>query len=340
MRLNKYLSESGSWSRREADTLIEEGRVTINGAPAGLGVQVGEGDEVKVDGDIVGGARKAVKPVYIALNKPVGITCTTERHVPGNIIDFVDHDERIFPIGRLDKDSEGLILLTNDGDIVNEVLRAEHAHEKEYVVAVDRPYDAEFLGKLAGGVRLSDATTKRCKTERLGPKVFRITLTQGLNRQIRRMCEAFGYVVEALQRVRIMHVHLGELPLGRYRSLTAAELAGLIPQRPAGPAPRPSQGGRGGGGGGRRESSANPSSGPGRPARPGPGPVRAPSGPGNRPGENGPRPGASGGARPGGRPGGHAARSGPGAGARSGSGGARPGGAHSGQPRGRGRGGR
>src|SRR5882757_6004692 len=145
MRLNKYLSESGAWSRREADRLIEERRVTINGAVVGLGTQVNPGDEVKVDGDVVGEARKKARPVYIALNKPVGITCTTERHVEGNIIDFVDHEERIFPIGRLDKDSEGLILLTNDGDIVNEVLRAEHAHSKQYVVRVDHAITPEFV---------------------------------------------------------------------------------------------------------------------------------------------------------------------------------------------------
>lgn len=231
MRLNKYLSESGACSRREADTLIEEGRVTVNGKPAVLGTQVSEGDDVRLDGDRVGTARKKVKPVYIALNKPAGITCTTERHVPGNIVDFVDHPERVFPIGRLDKDSEGLILLTNDGDIVNEVLRAEHNHEKEYVVAVDRPFDDDFITKMSSGVRLSDATTKPCKVHRLGPKVFRIVLTQGLNRQIRRMCEAFGYTVEGLRRVRIMHIKLGELPSGRWRQLTAQEIAPLLPRQ-------------------------------------------------------------------------------------------------------------
>jgi 23S rRNA pseudouridine2604 synthase len=231
MRLNKYLSESGAWSRREADGLISEGRVTVNGVPAVLGTQVEGGDTVCVDGDQVGEARKKSRPVYIALNKPVGITCTTERHVAGNIVDFVDHPERVFPIGRLDKDSEGLILLTNDGDIVNEVLRAEYAHEKEYLVAVDRAITNEDIAKLAGGVRLSDATTKPCKVERLGAKVFRIILTQGLNRQIRRMCAAFGYEVEALQRVRIMHIQLGHLPLGRWRNLSAQEVEGLMPEQ-------------------------------------------------------------------------------------------------------------
>lgn len=238
MRLNKYLSESGACSRREADTFISEGRVTVNGVPAVLGTQVEEGDDVRLDGDQVGTARKKVRPVYIALNKPVGITCTTERHVQGNIVDFVDHPERVFPIGRLDKDSEGLILLTNDGDIVNEVLRAEHNHEKEYVVAVDHAITPEFVAGMAAGVRLSDATTKPCKVHKLGPKVFRITLTQGLNRQIRRMCEAFGYTVEALQRVRIMHIHLGQLPIGRWRNLTPQEVTALFPRRDQ-PKPKP-----------------------------------------------------------------------------------------------------
>jgi 23S rRNA pseudouridine2604 synthase len=232
VRLNKFLSESGACSRREADERIAEGRVTVNGVPAALGTQVSEGDDVRLDGDRVGQARKKVKPVYIALNKPVGITCTTERHVAGNIVDFVDHPERVFPIGRLDKDSEGLILLTNDGDIVNEVLRAEHNHEKEYVVAVDHAITPEFVEQMSAGVRLSDATTKPCRVKRIGPKLFNIVLTQGLNRQIRRMCEALGYTVEALQRVRIMHIRLGELPLGRWRQLTPQEIGPLLPKQP------------------------------------------------------------------------------------------------------------
>ena len=239
VRLNKYLSSSGACSRREADTLIEEGRVTVNGQPAQLGTQVEDSDDVRLDGDRVGTARKHVRPVYIALNKPVGITCTTERQVEGNIVDFVDHSERVFPIGRLDKDSEGLILLTNDGDIVNEILRVEHGHEKEYVVAVDRAITPEFLTGMASGVKLSDATTKPCRVAKLGPKLFRITLTQGLNRQIRRMCEAFGFTVEALQRVRIMHIQLGQLPLGRWRNLTPPEVAGLLPRKPNPPARKP-----------------------------------------------------------------------------------------------------
>jgi len=231
VRLNKYLSESGACSRRGADTLIAEGRITVNGVRAKVGMQVSESDDVRLDGDRVGRARKKTKPVYIALNKPAGITCTTERHVAGNIIDFVNHSERIFPIGRLDKDSEGLILLTNDGDVVNEVLRAEHQHEKEYIVAVDRPITPELVESMAAGVRLSDATTRPCKVTRIGPKTFRIILTQGLNRQIRRMCEALGFTVEALQRVRIMHIHLGELPLGRWRQLSPPEIERLFRKR-------------------------------------------------------------------------------------------------------------
>ncbi len=292
MRLNKFLSESGACSRREADTLISEGRVTINGVPATLGIQVGDGDEVKLDGDVVGEARKKTKPVYIALNKPVGITCTTERHVAGNIVDFVNHTERVFPIGRLDKDSEGLILLTNDGDIVNEVLRAEHNHEKDYVVGVDRPITPEFLDGMANGVRLFDATTKKCKVEKLGAKVFKITLTQGLNRQIRRMTEAFGFTVESLQRIRIMHIKLGELPLGRWRQLTPPEIEPLLPKE------RPQQGqqshggqSRGGPNGGRPQGGGAPGllrgGQQGQPSRGGPpnrGGQAQPRGQGGRPG--------------------------------------------------------
>ncbi len=247
MRLNKYLSESGQWSRREADTLITEGRVTINGRPAGLGQQLGDGDEVRVDGDVVGAARKRIRPVYIALNKPVGVVCTTERSVPGNIVDFVDHPERVFPIGRLDKESEGLILLTNDGDIVNEVLRVENAHEKEYLVAVDRQVTEDLVQRMARGIRLAEGMTRPCKVGKIGARVFRIVLTQGWNRQIRRMCEELGYEVTALQRVRIMQIQLGSLKVGRWRNLTAGEIASLsvraVRPRPA-LAPGISAGGR------------------------------------------------------------------------------------------------
>ena len=238
MRLNKFISETGVCSRREADAWIAAGRVKVNGATAGLGTQVAEGDEVRVDGRVVGEKRKAV---YIALNKPVGITCTTERHVDGNIIDFVGHPERVFPIGRLDKDSDGLILLTNNGDIVNGILRAENHHEKEYVVTVDRPITDEFVAGMTGGVRILGTRTRPCKITPVGRNVFRIVLTQGLNRQIRRMCEVFGYEVRRLQRVRIMNVQLGHLKLGHWRNLTDAELKGLLPGRDAPQSKAPTQ---------------------------------------------------------------------------------------------------
>jgi 23S rRNA pseudouridine2604 synthase len=230
MRLNKFLSETGLCSRREADALIASGRVTINGRRAELGTQASEGDEVRVDGRPVG-TRKKKKKIYICLNKPVGITCTTERGVRDNIIDFIGHEERIFPIGRLDKESEGLILLTNNGDIVNEILRAENNHEKEYLVTVDKPVTDAFLAGMSGGVRILDTKTRPCKVSRLGKYEFRIVLTQGLNRQIRRMCEVFGYDVRRLQRVRIMNIRLGSLKPGRWRNLTDAELRGLLPGR-------------------------------------------------------------------------------------------------------------
>jgi 23S rRNA pseudouridine2604 synthase len=234
MRLNKYISETGICSRREADGWIEQGRVSVNGKRAELGTQVEPTDEVRVNGRLLGAKKKQV---YIALNKPVGITCTTERHIPGNIVDFVNHPDRIFPIGRLDKDSEGLILLTNNGDIVNEILREENRHEKEYLVTVDKAVTADFLAGMSGGVRLPelDATTKPCRTGRVGDrpdgKVFRIVLTQGLNRQIRRMCEAFGYEVRRLQRVRIINLRLGKLKPGEWRELSLEELRGLLPGR-------------------------------------------------------------------------------------------------------------
>ena len=226
MRINKYLSETGICSRREADQWIEAGRVAVNGATAALGTQINEGDVVLVDGEV---PRTRPPRVYIALNKPVGIECTTERSVPENVVDFVGHKERIFPIGRLDKDSEGLLLLTNDGDIVNRVLRAEHEHEKEYVVAVDRPLTPEFLAGMSKGVPILDTVTNPCGVRQVGRNTFRIILTQGLNRQIRRMCEHFGYTVRSLQRVRIMHIELGQLPAGKWRNLSAAEIKPLLP---------------------------------------------------------------------------------------------------------------
>ena len=229
MRLNKYISETGICSRREADAWIAAGRVRVNGAPAELGTQVNEGDVVEVDGKPVAAQRS--ETVYIALNKPVGITCTTERHIPGNIIDYVNHPHRIFPIGRLDKDSEGLILLTNNGDIVNEILREENAHEKEYVVTVDRPVTDDFLFGMANGVDILDTRTKPCKVRRIGKNIFGIILTQGLNRQIRRMCAAFDYKVRRLQRVRVVNIRLDGIKVGQWRALTPAELRGLLPHR-------------------------------------------------------------------------------------------------------------
>ncbi|AXQ29964.1 23S rRNA pseudouridine(2604) synthase RluF [Solimonas sp. K1W22B-7] len=229
MRLNKYISETGISSRREADSWIEAGRVQVNGRVATLGTQVNEGDEVTVDGQPVG--RRSQQHVYIALNKPPGITCTTERHIPGNIVDYIHHKERIFPIGRLDKDSDGLILLTSNGDIVNEILRSENNHDKEYVVTVDQWVTDDFLADMAGGVPILDTVTNPCRTWRTGPRTFHIVLTQGLNRQIRRMCDHFGYVVRRLQRVRIINIELGGLQPGQWRNLTPDELRGLLPQR-------------------------------------------------------------------------------------------------------------
>lgn len=228
MRLNKFISETGICSRRQADQWIAEGRVKVNGQAAELGTQVGEGDRVEVDGKPVE-SRNAT--VYLAFHKPVGITCTTERHVSGNIIDFIGHPQRIFPIGRLDKDSEGLILLTNNGDIVNEILRSENNHEKEYVVTVDGLLTDEFLQGMAGGVEILGVRTKPCRVRRIGRNVFGIVLTQGLNRQIRRMCAVFGYQVRRLQRVRIVNVRLDGIKVGQWRNLTAEELRGLLPQR-------------------------------------------------------------------------------------------------------------
>ena len=227
MRINKYISETGVCSRREADKWILAGRVTCNGQLAALGTRVSEGDEVRIDGELIG-ARK--KQIYIALNKPVGVTCTTEAHVEDNIIDLVGYPERIFPIGRLDKDSEGLILLTNNGDIVNEILRSENNHEKEYIVTVDRPITDLSLKMMTSGVKIMGELTKPAQVSRIDRESFRIILTQGLNRQIRRMCSALGYKAQRLQRVRIMNVHLGTLGSGQWRHLTERELAGRLPR--------------------------------------------------------------------------------------------------------------
>jgi 23S rRNA pseudouridine2604 synthase len=227
MRLNKYISETGACSRREADKWIEAGRVTCNGEPAVLGTRVGDSDLVRVDGQLVETRRK---PIYIALNKPVGVTCTTDPQIEDNIVELINHSERIFPIGRLDKDSEGLILLTNDGDIVNEILRSENNHEKEYLVTVDRAITELSLSMLASGVKIMGQMTKPCKVSRIDSQSFRIILTQGLNRQIRRMCSALGYKAQRLQRVRIINIELGTLAIGRWRNLTESELSGLLPR--------------------------------------------------------------------------------------------------------------
>ncbi|MEC2078746.1 23S rRNA pseudouridine(2604) synthase RluF [Metabacillus fastidiosus] len=225
MRINKFISESGKASRRGADKLISEGRVTINGKVAKIGSQVQPGDDVRVSGDPI---RMARNYVYIALNKPVGITSTTEKNVKGNIVDLVNHPLRIYNIGRLDKDSDGLILLTNDGDIVNEILRAENEHEKEYIVSVDKPITPEFLKKMSEGVEILDTKTLPCEVRQLSKFDFQIVLKQGLNRQIRRMCGALGYEVLRLQRVRIMNIHLGNLPLGQWRDLSKKERTQLF----------------------------------------------------------------------------------------------------------------
>ena len=223
-RLNKFISETGFCSRREADRYIAEGRVTINGVVPEMGTKVAPGDEVLVNGKPLKAKQEAV---YLAFNKPVGITCTTERHVDGNIIDYIGHPKRIFPIGRLDKPSDGLIFLTSDGDIVNKILRAGNAHEKEYVVRVDKPINADFLKRMAAGVPILDTITQPCRIEQISTYVFRIILTQGLNRQIRRMCEALGYEVFKLKRVRIMNVSLDGLGVGEWRYLTQREMADI-----------------------------------------------------------------------------------------------------------------
>ena len=227
MRLNKYISERGVGSRRQAVQWVEAGRVTINGLPATLGTQVSDVDDVRIDGKPLGVRRTAV---YVLLNKPVGIECTTNRSVAGNIIDFLGYPERIFPIGRLDMDSDGLILLTNVGDSVNSSLRAETEHEKEDIVTVDRPITEVFLASMSSGVRVLGRLTEPCRINQVSKNVFRIVLTQGMNRQIRRMCSALGYTVRRLQRVRIMNIKLGDLAPGRWRYLTPEELDGLLPR--------------------------------------------------------------------------------------------------------------
>ena len=224
-RLNKYLSEAGHCSRRAADKLIDEGRVTINNIVPEMGTKVIPGDEVKVDGKTI--LNDAKKRIYIAFNKPVGVVCTTDRGVEkDNIIDYINYPSRIFPIGRLDKDSEGLILLTDDGDIVNKILRASNNHEKEYIVTVDKPISQTFVQRMSSGIPILDTITKQCEVQKLSTFEFKIILTQGLNRQIRRMCEYLNYEVQSLKRTRIMNIHL-KSELGSHRDLTALELSTL-----------------------------------------------------------------------------------------------------------------
>ncbi|ORT49305.1 pseudouridine synthase [Vibrio sp. qd031] len=224
-RLNKFISETGFCSRREADKLIDAGRVTVNGIKPEMGLKVTDNDTVLIDDKPL---KAKAKPIYIALNKPTGITCTTERDVPGNIVDFIGHKQRIFPIGRLDKPSDGLIFLTNDGDIVNKILRAGNDHEKEYVVRVDRPITDKFIQSMSRGVPILDTVTLPCKVTQESKYSFRIVLTQGLNRQIRRMCEALGYEVFKLRRVRIMNISIDGIPNGEWRYLTDAEVKQIL----------------------------------------------------------------------------------------------------------------
>ena len=225
-RINKYLSEVGYCSRRRADRLIEEGKVKINGKNSEIGARVDVGDYVEVEGKRVDKLEKQ-KKIYLVFNKPVGIVCTTDTRLePDNIIDFIKYPRRIFPIGRLDKQSEGLIFLTNDGEIVNKILRARNNHEKEYIVCVNRPINKEFIQSMSNGVKILETITKNCFVKQLGPRKFRIILTQGLNRQIRRMCESLGYRVKSLKRVRIMNIKL-DIPTGKYREFTNEELLEL-----------------------------------------------------------------------------------------------------------------
>ncbi|MBL0048715.1 MAG: 23S rRNA pseudouridine(2604) synthase RluF [Bacteroidetes bacterium] len=221
-RLNKYISDTGTCSRREADRLIEKGRVTVNGKAPELGTKVSDADEIKIDGQLL---KSKEAPIYIAFHKPIGITCTTDLKDPDNIIDYLNHPKRIFPIGRLDKPSEGLLFLTNDGDIVNKILRAGNNHEKEYVVTVDKAIGDDFILQMRNGIPILDTITKKCFVEQESKNRFRIILTQGLNRQIRRMCDALDYKVTKLKRTRIMNIRLDGINYGEWRYLTAEEIA-------------------------------------------------------------------------------------------------------------------
>jgi 23S rRNA pseudouridine2604 synthase len=227
-RLNKAISSTGFCSRREADKLIEQGKVHINGTVASLGDRAMDGDEIRVDGRLI--SSKKAAPIYIALHKPRGIICTTDRKAKDNIVNYIDHVERLFPVGRLDVASEGLILMTNDGDILNYILRARYEHEKEYIVTVDKPITEEFITGMAGGVPILDTVTKACLVKQEGEDMFRIILTQGMNRQIRRMCEHFGYEVTRLRRIRIMNIYLDGINYGEWRNLSEKEFSDLVAQ--------------------------------------------------------------------------------------------------------------
>lgn len=240
VRLNKFISEAGRFSRREADKMIEQGRVRVNGKIPQLGDQISAKDKVSIDGDVIDGLPE---PIYLAFNKPKGVTCTTDAGDRSNIIDYINYPQRIFNIGRLDKDSEGLIFLTNDGDIVNKILRAGNMHEKEYLVTVDKPVTDEFIQGMSNGVPILGTMTRKCKVEKTLPMQFSITLTQGLNRQIRRMCEHFGFEVVQLVRTRIMNVSLKGLPQGEFRDLTPSELETIMQmvKDSSGTAPEPAK---------------------------------------------------------------------------------------------------
>lgn len=225
IRLNKFLSDSGYCSRREADRLIDGGKVTVNHEVAVMGQKVTLKDIVKVNRQIIS---REEEQIVIAFNKPVGVECTTDAGNPDNIVDYIGYHKRIYPIGRLDKNSQGLILLTNDGSLVNHILKASNYHEKEYVVTVDKPIDNEFVQKMSSGVEILNQVTRPCKVTRVNKHTFHIVLTQGLNRQIRRMCEVLGYKVQKLKRIRIMNIHLGNLPMGQYRNVTDEELAQIM----------------------------------------------------------------------------------------------------------------
>lgn len=313
-RLNKFISESGMCSRREADRYIEEGAVLLNGKPAKVGDQVGPRDRVSVNGHKLE-PKQAEDAVYLAFNKPVGVTSTSEPGVRGNIVDYVNHAARVFPIGRLDKDSSGLIFLTSDGDIVNKILRAGNQHEKEYVVTVDRILTDRMLDEMAAGIPMLGTVTKKCVIQKETPYIFRITLVQGLNRQIRRMVEHFGYEVTKLERVRIMNVTLKGLPVGDWRELTPEELAGIMKMVEKSSGTEEASGGRRSPS---KTSKARPATaddaiaqpGKPRPRRPGPPSMFNPSGTGwwgprpdkaaagTKPGSGGKRPAAGGSSRP------------------------------------------